>query len=52
MSLLEDISLRLDSQGRGTRGTNIFISQSPDAPDNVVVIWEMMGQEPYNSGRS
>ena len=49
MSLLEDISLRLDGQGRGTRGTDIFISQSPDAPDNIVVIWELMGQEPYYS---
>jgi hypothetical protein len=49
MSLLEDISLRLDDQGRGTRGTDIFISQSPDAPDNLIVIWEMLGQEPYNA---
>ena len=49
MALLEDISLRLDSQGRGTRGTNLFIGRSPDDPDNVVVIWEMQGQEPYNS---
>ena len=49
MSLLEDISLRLDTQGRGTRGTNLFISRSPDSPDNVVVVWEFMGQEPYNT---
>ena len=49
MALLEDISLRLDNQGRGTRGTNLFIGRSPDDPDNVVVIWEMQGQEPYNS---
>jgi len=49
MSLLEDISLRLESQGRGTRGTNIFIGRSPDAPDDLIVIWEMMGQEPYNT---
>jgi len=49
MSLLEDISLRLDDQGRGTRGSTIFIGRSPDDPANVVVIWEMMGQEPYNA---
>lgn len=49
MSLLEDISLRLENQGRGTRGTNIFIGREPDAPDNLVVVWEQMGQEPYNT---
>lgn len=49
MSLLEDISLRLEDQGRGTRGTNIFIGQEPDSPDNTVTIWELMGREPYNT---
>jgi hypothetical protein len=32
VSLLEDVSLRLESQGRGTRGTNIFIGRQPDSP--------------------
>ena len=49
MSLLEDISLRLENQGRGTRGTDIFIGREPDAPDNLIVVWEQMGQEPYNT---
>lgn len=49
MPLLPDISSRLDSQGRGTRGTDIFVSKSPDSPDNVIVIYEFMGQEPYNA---
>jgi|TARA_R110002020_G_scaffold2230_4_gene10432 hypothetical protein len=49
MALLTDISARLDSQGRGTRGTDIFVARSPSSPDNVIVIYEFMGQEPYNT---
>ena len=49
MALLEDISLRLEDQGRGTRGTNLFIGQEPDAPDNTVTVWETMGREPSNT---
>ena len=49
MSLLEDVSLRLENQGRGTRGTNIFIGRQPDSPDNLIIVWELMGQEPYNT---
>ena len=49
MSLLEDVSLRLENQGRGTRGTNIFIGRQPDSPDNLIIVWELMGQAPYNT---
>ena len=49
MAFLEDISLRLENQGRGTRGTNIFIGLEPDAPDNAITVWETMGREPYNT---
>ena len=49
MSLLEDISLRLETQGRGTRGTDIFIGRQPSGPDDIITIWEFLGQEPINT---
>lgn len=45
MATLEEIGTRLQGQGIGTVGTNIFLGRVPDAPDDVVGVLPTGGLE-------
>lgn len=44
--LLEDIGNYLQANGVGTVGTDIFLGQMPEAPDNCVALFEYAGYSP------
>lgn len=44
--LLQDIIQLLQERGIGTVGVDLFYSQMPPTPDNVVVLFEYAGEPP------
>lgn len=49
MALIQDIAQKLQDDGVGTRGTDIFLGQDPDnadIPTNVIIIYEESGLAP------
>lgn len=44
--LLDDIAYYIEQQGRGTVGTDIFVSQLRDEPDNCTILYDTGGVEP------
>lgn len=50
MSVLNDIGEYLQTNSIGTLGTDLFLSQMPDAPDNVVTVFEYAGNAPNRMG--
>lgn len=49
MALLDSLGARLQADGVGTVGTNIFLSFMPPTPDAVVVIYEGRGNGPEHT---
>lgn len=50
MSVLTDIGTYLQSEGIGTLGTDIFLSQMPDTPDEAIALFEYAGNAPSRMG--
>ena len=48
MSLIADIAQYLDDQEVGTLGTDLFISNVPDAADTVISVLDTGGMKPDN----
>ena len=46
MTAESDFAYYLEQQGRGTRGTNIFINTKPAAPDALVAVFGYAGGAP------
>jgi hypothetical protein len=44
--VLADISTYLKNQSIGTPGTDMFLSQMPDQPDNCIALFEYAGSPP------
>lgn len=49
--VLQDLTLFLEQQGIGTRGTDIFYGNMPPTPDAVVVLYEYGGVSETDMGR-
>jgi hypothetical protein len=51
MAVLDDLVLRLEQQGIGTRATDLFYHQLPESPDACVMVRELTGRQPYRTMR-
>lgn len=50
MSVLNDIGEYLQDNSIGTLGADLFLSQMPDTPDDVITIYEYAGNAPSKLG--
>ena len=50
MSVLSDLGQYLEAQGIGTQAVDLFLSQVPDSPDDIVTIFEYAGNAPSKMG--
>lgn len=44
MSVLRDLATLLQTEGVGTIGTNIFMSERPDNPDDLIALTDYQGE--------
>lgn len=50
--LLDDMGQRLVDEGFGTLGTDIFLGQEPEAPDNCIMLHEYPGRPSIRASAS
>jgi len=43
VQFIDDLATYLQTQGHGTKGTDLFKGNAPDAPDNLVVVTDSGG---------
>ena len=49
MGMVEDISQRLEDDGIGTQGTDIYLHEMQDAPNTCVALYSFAGEPPVRA---